>query len=43
MNSKTDWKGIVRELRLLVTQLPRDRFYAIYILVLSCLIFLLFK
>lgn len=27
-----DWKGIVRELRLLVTELQRDRFYALYIL-----------
>lgn len=27
-----DWKGIVRELRLLVTELQRDRFYALYVL-----------
>jgi hypothetical protein len=27
-----DWKGIVRELRLLATQLQTDRFYALYLL-----------
>jgi hypothetical protein len=27
-----DWKGIIRELRLLATQLQTDRFYALYLL-----------
>ncbi len=27
-----DWKGIIRELRLLATQLQPDRFYALYLL-----------
>jgi len=27
-----DWKGIIRELRLLATQLQTDRFYALYVL-----------
>ena len=27
-----DWKGVVRELRLLVTELQSDRFYALYVL-----------
>lgn len=28
-----DWEGILRELRLLATQLQSDRFYALYLLV----------
>jgi hypothetical protein len=27
-----DWEGILRELRLLATQLQSDRFYALYLL-----------
>lgn len=27
-----DWKDIIRELRLLATQLQTDRFYALYLL-----------
>ena len=28
-----DWVGIVREIRLLVTKLQADRFYALYLLI----------
>ena len=34
MASNVDWKGVIRELRLLATQLQPARFYAIYVLVL---------
>lgn len=32
MLSNIDWKGILLELRLLITQLQSDRFYALYLL-----------
>ena len=32
MASNVDWKGVVRELRLLATQLQAPRFYALYAL-----------
>ena len=32
MVPKVDWKGVLRELRLLATQLQADRFYALYLL-----------
>jgi len=28
-----DWVGVLRELRILITQLQTDRFYALYLLV----------
>lgn len=33
-----DWEGILRELRLLATQLQSDRFYALYLLVVVAVI-----
>ena len=33
MPPSVDWKGVVRELRLLATQLPPARFFALYVLV----------
>ena len=33
-----DWVGILRELRLLATQLQSDRFYALYLLVVVAVI-----
>jgi hypothetical protein len=34
MGSNIDWKGVIRELRLLVTQLQPARFFALYALLL---------
>ena len=35
-----DWVGIIRELRLLALQLPSDRFYAVYgLLVVLAIVF----
>lgn len=33
-----DWAKIIRELRLLATQLPSDRFYALYLLLMLCVV-----
>lgn len=34
-----DWKGIVREIRLLATNIQTDRFYAIWLLVAVIVVF----
>lgn len=38
-----DWVGILRELRILMTQLQTDRFYAIYALLALLLVAYLIK
>jgi hypothetical protein len=43
MGWNVDWKGVVRELRLLVVQLQPTRFYAIYLLLLIMVVSYVFK
>lgn len=38
-----DWPKVIRELRLLATKLPADRFYALYVLLAAYLFVLMVK
>jgi hypothetical protein len=38
MQKPVDWKGVLRELRLLLTQLQPSRFFALYALALMCVL-----
>lgn len=43
MGWNIDWKGIVRELRLLAVQLQPSRFFALYVLLLIMVVSYVFK
>ena len=43
MRSNIDWKGLLRELRLLAIQLQSDRFYALYFLAVVLVLILLLR